>query len=66
MCSLAQYIYEDVRVLRRCLALIASGGVGSLDDLAMLADRGYEAAIVGRALYENRFSLEQAIKVAAS
>jgi phosphoribosylformimino-5-aminoimidazole carboxamide ribotide isomerase len=39
--------------------------VGSLDDLAMLRDRGYEAAIVGRALYENRFTLEEAIATAS-
>jgi phosphoribosylformimino-5-aminoimidazole carboxamide ribonucleotide (ProFAR) isomerase len=32
----------------------------------MLRDNGYEAAIVGRALYENRFTLEDAIRVATS
>ena len=44
-------------------ALIASGGVGSLDDLKALAASkiGFEAAIVGRALYEHRFTLSEAI-----
>jgi phosphoribosylformimino-5-aminoimidazole carboxamide ribotide isomerase len=58
-------ILETARGIAPGLSLIASGGVGSLDDLAMLRDRGYEAAIVGRALYENRFTLEEAIATAS-
>jgi phosphoribosylformimino-5-aminoimidazole carboxamide ribotide isomerase len=42
------------------MALIASGGVGELEDLRILAQAGCEAAIVGRAIYENRFTLEEA------
>jgi phosphoribosylformimino-5-aminoimidazole carboxamide ribotide isomerase len=57
-------ILEAVRDIAPGLLLIASGGVGTLDDLAMLRDNGYEAAIVGRALYEKRFSLEEAIATA--
>lgn len=45
--------------------VIASGGVGSLDDLRALAARGVAACIVGRALYENAFTLEQAIAASA-
>ncbi|MEN8239479.1 MAG: 1-(5-phosphoribosyl)-5-[(5-phosphoribosylamino)methylideneamino] imidazole-4-carboxamide isomerase [Actinomycetota bacterium] len=59
-------ILETVRGIAPDLSLIASGGVGSLDDLAMLRDNGYEAAIVGRALYENRFTLEEAMETARS
>ncbi|MDX1448589.1 MAG: 1-(5-phosphoribosyl)-5-[(5-phosphoribosylamino)methylideneamino] imidazole-4-carboxamide isomerase [Acidimicrobiia bacterium] len=40
--------------------IIASGGVGSLDDLATVSALGCEAVIVGRALYEGRFTLGQA------
>jgi len=58
-------ILETVRDLAPGLSLIASGGVGTLRDLAMLRDDGYEAAIVGRALYENRFTIEEAIEVVA-
>ena len=43
------------------LALQASGGVGRLGDLTALKDAGATAAIVGRALYEGRFTLEAAI-----
>ena len=57
-------ILEIVRGFAPELSLIASGGVGRLSDLTMLRDSGYEAAIVGRALYENRFTLEEAIAAA--
>jgi phosphoribosylformimino-5-aminoimidazole carboxamide ribotide isomerase len=43
------------------LAIQASGGVASLADIPALRARGAAAAIVGRALYENRFSLEDAL-----
>jgi phosphoribosylformimino-5-aminoimidazole carboxamide ribotide isomerase len=40
--------------------IIASGGVGDLEDLRRVADAGCEAVIVGRALYESRFTLPAA------
>ncbi|MGM0552549.1 MAG: 1-(5-phosphoribosyl)-5-[(5-phosphoribosylamino)methylideneamino]imidazole-4-carboxamide isomerase [Pseudomonadota bacterium] len=43
--------------------VIASGGVSSLDDIERLREReddGIEGVIVGRALYEGAFTLEQA------
>ena len=40
--------------------IIASGGVGSLADLRSVAAAGCEAVVVGRALYESRFTLPQA------
>jgi phosphoribosylformimino-5-aminoimidazole carboxamide ribotide isomerase len=46
--------------------VIASGGVGSLEHLRALARLpGVEAAIVGRALYEGAFTLEDALAAAA-
>ncbi|WP_462411024.1 1-(5-phosphoribosyl)-5-[(5-phosphoribosylamino)methylideneamino]imidazole-4-carboxamide isomerase [Neobacillus sp. Marseille-QA0830] len=42
--------------------VIASGGVSSLADLKALADENIPGAIVGKALYENRFSLKQALE----
>jgi phosphoribosylformimino-5-aminoimidazole carboxamide ribotide isomerase len=44
--------------------VIASGGVGSLDDLRALAARGVDACIVGRALYDGSFTLDEAIAAA--
>lgn len=45
------------------IALQASGGVSELHDLIALKETGAHAAIVGRALYEQRFSLEDALAV---
>jgi phosphoribosylformimino-5-aminoimidazole carboxamide ribotide isomerase len=49
--------------LARAVAIdvIASGGVSTLDDLRALAAAGVPAVIVGRALYDKRFTLEEAI-----
>lgn len=53
------------RVIRRgSFHVIASGGVGKLEDLAAVAVLGCESVIVGRALYEGRFTLPEAIVVA--
>jgi len=43
------------------VALQASGGVATLDDLRALRQAGAAAAIVGRALYEGAFTLEEAL-----
>lgn len=48
------------------LKLIASGGVSSLDDLRRLRDLGVPnlaGVIVGRALYEGRFTVAEALEV---
>ncbi len=47
--------------------LIASGGISQLEDLAKLKSLvsiGVEGAIVGKALYSNKFTLQQALEVA--
>jgi len=47
------------------LAVTASGGVGSMEDLAAIAEcgkSGIEAAIVGRALYEKKLDLAEAVR----
>jgi phosphoribosylformimino-5-aminoimidazole carboxamide ribotide isomerase len=42
--------------------IIAAGGISSLNDLAALKRVGVEAAVVGKALYEGRFTLREALK----
>jgi len=46
------------------IEVIASGGVGSLADLAALRDAGIPAVVVGRALYDGRFSVADAARTA--
>lgn len=49
------------------LKIIASGGIASLDDIRALRDLekdGVEGAILGRALYNGNFTLEEALAVA--
>jgi len=51
------------------LRLIASGGISSLDDLGRLRDLGLknlDGIIVGRALYEGRFSVSEGLEVLAA
>jgi phosphoribosylformimino-5-aminoimidazole carboxamide ribotide isomerase len=43
--------------------VIASGGVSSLADLRALNAEGVKGAIVGKALYENRFTLKEALAI---
>ncbi|HEX4818575.1 MAG TPA: 1-(5-phosphoribosyl)-5-[(5-phosphoribosylamino)methylideneamino]imidazole-4-carboxamide isomerase [Acidimicrobiales bacterium] len=45
--------------------VIASGGVGSLDDLAALRGLGLAGAIVGKAIYEGRFGVDEAVLACA-
>ncbi|MGD0646094.1 MAG: 1-(5-phosphoribosyl)-5-[(5-phosphoribosylamino)methylideneamino]imidazole-4-carboxamide isomerase [Candidatus Bathyarchaeia archaeon] len=42
--------------------IIAAGGIGSLSDLIALKGIGVEWAVIGKALYEGRFTLKEAIK----
>lgn len=56
----------DIDLVERAVSLrrgqiIASGGIGSLNDLDDVRRAGCRGAIVGRALYEGRFSLADAL-----
>ena len=44
------------------IKLVASGGVSKLEDLPRLADMGCDGVIIGKAIYENRISLEALTK----
>jgi phosphoribosylformimino-5-aminoimidazole carboxamide ribotide isomerase len=56
----------DLNALARARAMTSltlqySGGVTSLEDIGHVAAAGAQAVIVGKALYEGRFTLEQAL-----
>jgi phosphoribosylformimino-5-aminoimidazole carboxamide ribotide isomerase len=55
----------DALARRLKTPVIASGGVSSLHDLEELAKLPVFASIVGRALYDNRFTLPEAIKASS-
>ncbi|MGN6293818.1 MAG: 1-(5-phosphoribosyl)-5-[(5-phosphoribosylamino)methylideneamino]imidazole-4-carboxamide isomerase [Chitinophagaceae bacterium] len=52
-------LYKEILERFPSLWFIASGGVSSLDDLYRLKEIGCRGAIVGKAIYENRISLEE-------
>jgi len=58
----------EMEAMRRTVPfpLIVSGGIASLEDIRCLAQGGFHACIVGKALYENRFRLPDALAAAVS
>jgi phosphoribosylformimino-5-aminoimidazole carboxamide ribotide isomerase len=57
----------DLKVLREInrtpkMKIIAAGGIGKLEDLINLKRIGIEGAVIGKALYENRFSFKEALQ----
>ncbi|MGZ4933894.1 MAG: HisA/HisF-related TIM barrel protein, partial [Halobacteriota archaeon] len=48
--------YVDVPV-------IASGGIGSLDDITAIAATGAAGVVIGSALYTHKFTLSDAFKI---
>ena len=55
-------LYKKIIAKFPPLQLIASGGVSNLQDLIDLREIGCAAAIVGKAIYENRISLDELSK----
>ena len=56
----------EMEAMRRAVPfpLIVSGGIASLDDVRHLAQDGFHACIIGKALYENKFQLPEALAAA--
>ncbi len=52
-------LYQNIRAAFPSVRLIASGGVGTIDDLNALNDLGVDGVIVGKAIYENKITPEQ-------
>lgn len=51
-------LYAKIRQTLPALKIIASGGVGSLEDVIRLEEAGIDAVIIGKALYEHTISLK--------
>jgi len=55
---------ENIRTASRSFRVIAGGGIASTGDIEELCEAGASAAVIGKALYENRFTLSEALEVA--
>jgi len=58
-------LYKNIISKFSELFFVASGGVSSVDDLKRLAEIGCKGAIVGKAIYENRITLDELRKIDA-
>lgn len=54
-------LYREVCARYPDIAFQSSGGIGGLDDIAALRGSGVAGVIVGRALLEGKFTVEEAI-----
>ncbi len=57
-------LYKKIKEQFRDLKLIASGGVGSIKDVELLAENNLEGVIIGKAIYEGKIKLEELKKFA--
>lgn len=56
-------IYSKLKEIKG-LKICASGGISSLDEIRTLSQMGVDGAILGKALYEGKLNLTEAIEVA--
>ncbi len=56
-------LYQQLKNKFPLLEIIASGGVGKLDDITQLKSIGVNGIVVGKALYENKFTLSEALGI---
>lgn len=54
-------LYQEILEQHPSLHLIASGGVGTMDDIKRLEEAGVPAVIFGKALYEGRITMDELI-----
>ncbi len=52
-------LYAKILEQSKSIKLIASGGISTFDELPKLAELGCEGTIIGKAIYENRITLQQ-------
>ena len=56
-------LYQQLQAKFPQLEIIASGGVGTLEDIIKLKALGVHGVVVGKALYENKFTLADALSI---
>ena len=55
-------LYEEIRDAIPYIYIIASGGVGSVEDIERLVEAGIPAVIFGKAIYEGKIRLEDLLR----
>ena len=55
-------LYEEIRDAIPYMYIIASGGVGSIEDIERLVEAGIPAVIFGKAIYEGKIRLEDLLR----
>jgi len=57
---------DEMEAMRQAVPfpLVVSGGIATLDDIRHLASRHFHSCIIGKALYENKFQLPEALRLA--
>lgn len=58
-------LYQEIKKAFPQISLIASGGVGSEQDLIELVEADLESVVVGKAYYENHISLEKMMELSS-
>jgi len=58
-------LYKTLRE-ELAITLIASGGISAVEEIKSLSELGIDGAIIGKALYEGRISLAEAVRLAAA
>ncbi|MDR1053853.1 MAG: 1-(5-phosphoribosyl)-5-[(5-phosphoribosylamino)methylideneamino]imidazole-4-carboxamide isomerase [Planctomycetaceae bacterium] len=55
--------FDEMVTMRNAVSfpVVASGGIASIDDLKKLKELGIQSCIIGKALYEKNFKLEEAL-----
>jgi phosphoribosylformimino-5-aminoimidazole carboxamide ribotide isomerase len=56
-------LYKNIIARFPALHLIASGGVSTLEDVLELKDIGCSAAIIGKAIYEGKITLQELLQI---
>lgn len=56
-------MYKNIMMRFPKINVIASGGISSIDDIKKLDEENLYAAVVGKAIYENKINLEELVKI---
>ena len=56
-------LYKNLKEKYPKITFLASGGVSSIEDVKTVSEEDFGGVIVGRAIYENKFTLKELFDV---